>query len=450
MTWLLPSRLTVEPLEELRRRRRPAAGRRSRSSGRGWQATRARAGPRPPAAPVSSGSLARPRASIVSRASEREARICTWLSTDALSGVWLDVATVAPARPPIGLDDQQRAGVVDRRHRRERAHAGEPGQEHAAQQQPAPAMHHLQQLGERELVVHGPGRSRRQPGRAIGSRGGHLHIIEYYLILFNLYVFQLSACGSRASRRGSAATVRTFRSPPSRVTASPPESAQRPRADHAAAAAADLRSGARDDEVDPAAILDRGLHLMGERDAHGAELDDAAGIVAGDPALAARHPASAPAAARPSPRLRSQLSRTSRSRRHSISVDRAVRIADRRHAQRPVDQQVGRAAGQHEHNRRGAGQQPEPAPALLPERQPQAAEREQGQALRPATAAPAPRRPAAPRAVRAVHSTPSQPQAMTWNAGPSRPNGISSRPSIPAGMTRKLVSGTATRLASTP
>ena len=39
---------------------------------------------------------------------------------------------------------------------------------------------------------------------------------------------------------------------------------------------------------------------------------------------------------------------------------------------------------------------------------------------------------------------------MTWKTGPSSPKGISSRPIMPAGMTRKLVNGTATRLASTP
>ena len=37
---------------------------------------------------------------MVSRASDREARICSWLSTEALSGVWLAVGTVAPARDP--------------------------------------------------------------------------------------------------------------------------------------------------------------------------------------------------------------------------------------------------------------------------------------------------------------------------------------------------------------
>jgi hypothetical protein len=53
-----------------------------------------------PAGPASSGWAWSPSWPITSRASEREARICTWLSTEALSSVSLAEATVAPLPPP--------------------------------------------------------------------------------------------------------------------------------------------------------------------------------------------------------------------------------------------------------------------------------------------------------------------------------------------------------------
>jgi hypothetical protein len=93
MTWLLPSRFTAS-----RSRKLPTA-----SAGCG-AASPASAGPRraripaaSPPAPVSSGSVSSPSWPITSRASKREARICTWLSTEALSRVSLAEATVAPS-----------------------------------------------------------------------------------------------------------------------------------------------------------------------------------------------------------------------------------------------------------------------------------------------------------------------------------------------------------------
>ena len=87
----------------------------------------------------------------------------------------------------------------------------------------------------------------------------------------------------------------------------------------------------------------------------------------------------------------------------------AVGGADRGHAQRGVDQQVGRPAGEHEHERRGAGHQAEPAPGPLPERQPQPAERRAEPGPLPGhcgTRIEAPGRPATKRAVPARPRSP--------------------------------------------
>ena len=112
---------------------------------------------------------------MVSRANDREARICSWLSTEALSGVWLAVwhggAGVATG---IGLDDQQRTGIVDRSQGLQGRHAHEPAQEHAAEQQPAAPPDHLQQLREREFVF----RVARSGWRTVGGQGDHARIIE--------------------------------------------------------------------------------------------------------------------------------------------------------------------------------------------------------------------------------------------------------------------------------
>ena len=145
--------------------------------------------------------------------------------------------------------------------------------------------------------------------------------------------------------------------------------------DRWASIAAELRAGTRDDEVDPAAILDRRLGATGERDPR-AELDDAAGMVAAD-AAARRAQASAPGGSAV-PRWRSQV-RAPAGRGATRQGRRCRRCRGRRPCRASVDQQVGRAAPSTSkaHRRRALARAS--ASAAATERQPQPAEGQHGQ-----------------------------------------------------------------------
>ena len=446
MTLLLPSRLTVSRSRKPADRHRPAA-----PAGRGLRPAAAGQQLRLPAGVASSGSSARPRArDHLARQRARAQDLHLAVDRGAVGG--LAGGRHGGARPDrrIRLDDQQRAGVIDRRHRRDGAHAGQPGQEHAAQQQPASAVHG-RSTGQRQLVVDRTCRGRWRGRCCASAPSGAEDLSRHdslYLIEFNLYVFSVR-CATMASRRGWPPRSRTARPPPARVTAIPSSSAApMGPACRRHAGSARARPGPRPGRPGRSPRTPR--HPLRQRHAQPAQRHDAAHLVAGHVAFGAgtavwgRRAACRAEIAQP-------VSRTSRSRCHSSMVTRAVGMRGPRPCRgcgRPRGRAAGSAARARTPRRRGGARASASGAATR-----RARGRTGGQARssqRRPLARRAPRRPASrPPRVR-IQQHRLHPPRHDLEGRPVQPERHQQQAEQAPRHDQKPVSGTPSRLATTP